>query len=140
MRMGIPGVPSLTEWIEKNLEEGAVVGIDPFLCPIYLWAQIKSGLETSGHRLVNYFQRCTRVKNPWEGAAPIFAREVKAFQRKSSGGFPIICPIAFLFLLTSFLNICYGASPRVHLYAYFNALILVQVSNLVTIFQEFFFP
>jgi Xaa-Pro aminopeptidase len=55
MRMGIPGVPSLTEWIEQNLEEGSVVGIDPFLCPIYLWDQIKSGLETSGHRLVTYF-------------------------------------------------------------------------------------
>jgi hypothetical protein len=112
MRMGIPGVPSLTEWIEQNLEEGSVVGIDPFLCPIYLWAQIKSGLETSGHRLVTYFQRCTRVKHPWEGVAPIFAREVKAFQRKSSGGFPIICPIGFLFFTDKFFEyLLWGLPP-----------------------------
>ena len=52
MKMGQPETPSQSDWLQQNLENGSVVGVDPFLCPIAQWNDLKRGLEKSGHRLV----------------------------------------------------------------------------------------
>jgi hypothetical protein len=52
MKMGQPETPTQSDWLQQNLENGSVVGVDPFLCPIAQWNDLKRGLEKSGHRLV----------------------------------------------------------------------------------------
>ncbi len=52
MKMGQPETPTQSEWLQQNLESGSVIGVDPFLCTIAQWNDLKTGLDKSGHRLV----------------------------------------------------------------------------------------
>lgn len=53
MKMGVPDTPTQGEWLQQNLENGSVIGVDPFLYPIAQWNDLRGGLEKSGHRLVS---------------------------------------------------------------------------------------
>ena len=54
MKEGIAETPTRSQWLQQNLETGSVIGVDPFLCPISQWNELKTGLEKSGHRLVRF--------------------------------------------------------------------------------------
>ena len=52
MKEGSTGCPSRSEWLEKNLETGAVIGVDPFLMPCTQYSTLKASLDRAGMRLV----------------------------------------------------------------------------------------
>ena len=52
MKEGLPGVPTKAEWLERNLETGSVVGVDPFLMPCTQFSTLKASLDRVGMRLV----------------------------------------------------------------------------------------
>jgi Xaa-Pro aminopeptidase len=54
MKEGIAETPTRSQWLQENLETGSVIGVDPFLCPISQWNELKTGLDKSGHRLVRF--------------------------------------------------------------------------------------
>ena len=52
MKEGLSGVPTKAEWLERNLDVGAVVGVDPFLIPSSQYSTLKASLDKAGMRLV----------------------------------------------------------------------------------------
>ena len=52
MKEGLPGVPTKAEWLERNLDTGSVVGVDPFLMPGTQFSTLKASLDRVGMRLV----------------------------------------------------------------------------------------
>jgi len=52
MRMGMPDVPTLPDWLSKNLTEGQNVGVDNWLISADSAKNLKKVLEPSGVRLV----------------------------------------------------------------------------------------
>ena len=53
MKEGIPGTPTRAEWLERNLECGSVVGVDPFLITCSQFSTMKQSLDQAGMRLVS---------------------------------------------------------------------------------------
>lgn len=54
MRAGLPDTPSIPDFLAKNLPEGSVVGIDPFVHSIDSAKGIREALEKVGCTLVNF--------------------------------------------------------------------------------------
>jgi len=52
MKEGIPGTPTRAEWLERNLEIGSVIGVDPFLISNSQFKTMKASLDRAGMRLV----------------------------------------------------------------------------------------
>ncbi|KAL8570603.1 hypothetical protein ACOMHN_008960 [Nucella lapillus] len=48
MKMGEPGVPSMSQWLGSELTSGQVVGADPFLVSSNRWASMAKNLAKSG--------------------------------------------------------------------------------------------
>ena len=52
MKEGLPGTPTRAEWLERNLEGGSVIGVDPFLISNSQFKTMKTSLDRAGMRLV----------------------------------------------------------------------------------------
>jgi Xaa-Pro aminopeptidase len=80
MRQGLPNVPTLTEWMKKQLKSGASVGYDPSLVSEELYNQWKEPLTSNGIRLVPVEENL--IDKIWEDRpppsdAPIFVHPLK---------------------------------------------------------------
>ena len=53
MKEGLTGTPTRTEWLERNLEGGSVIGVDPFLISNSQFSTMKASLDKAGMRLVS---------------------------------------------------------------------------------------
>lgn len=52
MKIGNPDTPTQSEWINKTVPRGSLVGIDPRLCTDDQWSSLSKDLELSGNKLV----------------------------------------------------------------------------------------
>lgn len=52
MKEGQPETLSRGDWLAKNLDSGATVGVDPFLVPVSEWNNLNRSLEKANIKLV----------------------------------------------------------------------------------------
>ena len=52
MKSGEPGVPTMKQWLSKNLPENAIIGADPDLLSFSVWTELEEFLSESGKKIV----------------------------------------------------------------------------------------
>lgn len=86
MKEGLPGTPSISQWLVRNLVKGQTVGIDGFLFSATEADAIRSVLEKHGLLLDTRFAPADRVwtDRPALPDAPVFLHEVKYSGREAA--------------------------------------------------------
>lgn len=49
---GLPETPSEAKWLNKTLDVGSVVGVDPYLIDSESWRDLARELQESGHSII----------------------------------------------------------------------------------------
>lgn len=52
MKQGLPKTPSEAKWLNKTLDVGSVIGVDPFLMEADVWRDLSRELQGGGHSII----------------------------------------------------------------------------------------
>ena len=86
MKEGQPETLSRGDWLAKNLDSGATVGVDPFLVPVSEWNNLNRSLEKANIKLVgvknNLIDTVWGSNQPEQPNQPIMPLEIKFTGKK----------------------------------------------------------
>jgi Xaa-Pro aminopeptidase len=83
MKMGMPGVPTIEEFLVDSLKSGAVVGADPQVLSVSRAEQLERTLKASGRRLK--MVTANLVDRVWKGQPPLPRQPLRVQPTKFAG-------------------------------------------------------
>lgn len=96
MKSGLPGVPTMEEWLVNKLPPNSLIGIDPFLVKASGFLALSERLQASGHKRLVPIQS-NLVDLVWKTRPELKLKDLEIVERRFSGKISIFHSFAIPF-------------------------------------------